>query len=611
VSGSYRLACRRLLAVGSLTLVALVVLVAGAAPSQGQTVGEQVVSFDAELTVDQSGIVSVKETIVYDFGANQRHGIFRDVPTRFRYDDEHDRVTPITVRSVSTPGTNAPDQYSVESIEGGTRIRIGDPDLLVGGRITYVVDYEIEGALNGFEDHDELFWNVTGDRWQVPIGSASATVTTPAPITAVACFAGPPESSLPCGEATGSGRLATFRQDGLGPGSGLTVVVGFEPGVVTSTEPILEERWSLDRAFSRTPWTIGLMAALAAAVLFLVTRIVWSFGRDRRAVGSAVDVAFGTTTAGTETVPLGGGEPVPVEFVPPDGIRPGEMGTLIDESADPLDVTATIVDLAVRGYLRIEETEPGGWLRKPDWQLVRLQKSDDELLAYEKRLLDGLFEDGDTVTVSGLRRKFAARMQKVQTALYERAADQGWFRGRPDYVRLLWRIIGIAVTAVGIGLVVAAAVFTEWALVPVPLALGGLLLLAAARWMPARTAKGTGLVRRVLGFRRFIDESEAHRARFAEEQHLFTEYLPYAVVFGATEKWAKAFQGLAAVEAAPSWYVGSHAFAYGSFAASIGSFSVSSAGNLAAAASTASGGGSGFSGGGSGGGFGGGGGGSW
>jgi len=145
--------------------------------------------------------------------------------------------------------------------------------------------------------------------------------------------------------------------------------------------------------------------------------------------------------------------------------------------------------------------------------------------------------------------------------------------------------------------------------VALPFVVGGLLLIVGAKRMPRRTAKGTGVLRRVQGFRRFIDESEKERARFAEQQHLFSEYLPYAIVFGATERWARAFAGLDGELPQPSWYGGSGTFTAIGFSHSIDGFAVTTAGTIT---STPSGSGSsGFSGGFSGGGGGGGGGGSW
>jgi uncharacterized membrane protein YgcG len=261
-------------------------------------------------------------------------------------------------------------------------------------------------------------------------------------------------------------------------------------------------------------------------------------------------------------------------------------------------------------------------LGKADWRLTKLKDGTPsgapgstsraaDLLEYERVLLDALFAGRTEVTLSALRRTFADDLHKVQNKLYEDVIARGWFVGRPDYVRALWTGLGIVLLVVGIGLTIVTAAFTHWALIAVPIAIAGLVLTVGARNMPRRTAKGTGTLRRVLGFRMFIDQSEKDRARFAEQQHLFSEYLPYAIVFGCVHQWAKTFEGLA--DRPPdtsSWYTGSQAFTALTFANAIDGFTVTTAGTISAAAPSSSG-GSGFSGGFSGGGGGGGGGGSW
>jgi uncharacterized membrane protein len=171
--------------------------------------------------------------------------------------------------------------------------------------------------------------------------------------------------------------------------------------------------------------------------------------------------------------------------------------------------------------------------------------------------------------------------------------------------------LGIVLEAIGIGVTILLAATTHAALLGLPIIVAGFVLMIAAHWMPYRTARGYAVLRHVDGFRRFIEESEKQRAQFAERKNLFSEYLPYAVVFGATKKWANAFAGLG--DEPPdtsSWYVSQHALNYAAFSGAISSFTVSSAGTLASSPSTS--GSSGFSGGGfSGGGGGGGGGGSW
>ena len=156
-------------------------------------------------------------------------------------------------------------------------------------------------------------------------------------------------------------------------------------------------------------------------------------GRDRRFRGSATDVVFGTDeSVGTTAAPFRSDDPIVVEFVPPDGLRPGQVGTLIDEQANTLDVTATIIDLAVRGYLRITEIPKQGWLGSADWQLDSL-KPGTGLKPYENTLLTALFASGPSVRLSSLKNTFAAHLKAVENELYDDMMANGWYRRRPDH----------------------------------------------------------------------------------------------------------------------------------------------------------------------------------
>ena len=173
-----------------------------------------------------------------------------------------------------------------------------------------------------------------------------------------------------------------------------------------------------------------------------------------------------------------------------------------------------------------------------------------------------------------------------------------------------WSVWGVLVLMLGGAITFALARWSHWGIVGIPVILGGLALALLARRMPARTAKGTAMLRRVRGFRRVIATAETHMARWAEKENVFTRYLPYAIVFGLTDKWAKAFEDLGLEPDTASWYVGQRPFTAVAFADSIGRFSVTTGGTIAS--TPASSGSSGFGGGGSsGGGGGGGGGGSW
>ena len=580
--------------------------------------GERIRSYRIDLQVESSGDLLVTERIDYDFAGFERHGIYRDVPVRFTYDGRYDRVLPVDVRSVQATG-GAPDDFEVKTEGPLLRIRIGDPDQTITGRHVYTIVYVVRGSLNGFSDHDELYWNAVGQYWGVPIENVSVRARLPGEVLRVACFAGPPESRLSCDRGEHRGSTATFTQAALGPGEALTVVIGFPTGaVVPAPAPLLEERWSMQRAFSVTPVTLGLTALLLLALGLGIGRLLWVTGRDRRIVGSAVDVAF-ASDGEDQRVPLFESGRLPVQYAPPDGMRPGQVGTLVDEVANPLDVTATIVDLAVRGYLRIEEI-PKRWLfGKPDWWMTKLKDADEDLLSYERLLLDGLFEDTTdaspadgrpTVKLSNLKRKFSDRLRKVQDALYDDAVKRKWFAGRPDKVRDRWQTRGWIAAVAGGGLIWLLAAKTHFGLLAIPVALAGLVLVFAAKRMPRRSPKGTGMVRQIMGFRTYIATAEVEESRFAERANLFSQYLPFAIVFGLTEKWAKAFADLEGNMPQTDWYTGSRAFNVHSFSSTMDGFSVTTAGTISS--TPASSGSSGFGGGGSsGGGGGGGGGGSW
>ena len=591
------------------SVLELTLLLLLAAPADAQLTAEAIHDYVVEIEILDDGDLRITETIEYDFGQELRHGIFRTIPTRFPYDDVHDRVFPIDDVTVQS---DAPEDVEVSEEGSLTTIRIGDPDVEISGRHTYTLTYRVRGALNAFPDHDELYWNAIGDEWQASIVHAQVTVQAPATVQRVACFQGYEGSTEPCALAEHEGPEARFSPGrSFAPYEGMTVVVAIPKGAVPEPEPILEERWAAERAFSVNAGTVTVSLAVLALLGGVLFRMWSREGRDRRFLGSPIDQVMGSPSGEEEPVPFGEGDAeAPVEFAPPEDVRPGQIGTLIDERANVIDVTATIVDLAGRGFLLIQEIPDRGLFSKADWNLIRLEKGETELLSYEKQLLEGLFRDGNEIKVSELKTTFAARLHGVEESLYKDAMRQKWFRARPDQVRTRWAGRGALLAVAGGVATFVLARWTHWGLVGIPLILAGLALALMARRMPARTAKGTAMLRRIRGFRRVIATAETHMSRWAEEENVFTRYLPYAIVFGLTKKWAKAFEDLGLQPDTSSWYVGPHAFTAMAFADSIDGFAVTTGGTLAS--TPASSGSSGFGGGGfSGGGGGGGGGGSW
>lgn len=590
--------------------VALVVAVLSPGPAYAAP-GESITSYDTRIGVRADGTLEVTETIRYAFDA-PRHGIFRKIPTRYRFDGTRDRVYPVDEVHVTRDGY--PEQLYRTDEGGYTVLRIGNPNSTVTGTHTYTIWYRVQGALNHVADHEELYWNAVGSEWDVPVHAATVTVTGPAAVGRVTCYTGPSGSDRTCASATASGDSATFGQPDLAPDQALTVVVAFPPGTVHSG-PILAERHDLAAAFRLTPWTVGGALGVALLGTALMVGYVWRVGRDRRFVGTLPGLVPGRgEPAVEERRPVLGAPPVSVEFVPPDNIRPGQVGTLWDERADLVDVTATILDLAVRKHLRIRELRPNGATTPTDWELVKLTGADKNFLPYERTLFRGLFDGRDQVRLSELRGTFRPTANEVRAQLDADLVTQGWYRRSPRAVRL--GALGTALLMlVGAGAVtVVLAIATQVALLGLGLVAAALVFLVLHRRVPARTGTGSAMLERVKGLRLYIATTEAEQIRFEEREQIFSRYLPYAVVFGLAHRWAATFAGIDTV--ALGWYEGPAVGWSGVYlASSFDSFTSISVGSVGASPPSV-GGSSGFSGGGFSGGFsdgggGGGGGGSW
>jgi uncharacterized membrane protein YgcG len=593
----------RLAALGMLVVVACLMLAGGV---YAQETGWTIDRFHADIAIQPDASMVVTEAIDVDFGSLEQHGIFREIPVRYSYNRDHERVYGFEVLSV-TDAAGQPWPYEVSQSGANVRIKIGDPDRTVSGRQSYRITYRVEDALNAFETHDELFWNVTGAGWQVPVLQTSASVTLADGLEQAACFQGSSGSTDPCLITQEADQIDYAATKPLQPGEQLTIVAGIRKGVIAEPTVRLEEKSRGPSRFFETvnPVTIGgTVLVLLGGIGFLAVNW-WKRGRDR----SYTSIYYLTENPEEETRPLFKDHPVVVEFEPPEKLKPAEIGLLLDESADTKDVTATIVDLAVHGYLTITEIPKQGIFDSADWQLNRTRTDTTALAPYERLVFNGLFDDGDEVKLSSLKNEFYKDLQAAQKALYEDAAARKWFSGNPQTIRNVWIGIGIGVIVLGIGATVALGYFFGAAMIGLPLALIGVILLISSGAMPRRTAHGSELLRRVLGFRQYITTAETDRQRFNEKAGIFAEYLPYAIVFGAVDRWARAFRDIDTTASTASWYAGAAAFNATSFSRNLESFSSSVSSTISSTPGSS--GSSGFSGGSAGGGGGGGGGGSW
>ncbi|HET8614341.1 MAG TPA: DUF2207 domain-containing protein [Actinomycetales bacterium] len=615
-------------------LVAAAALLVGA-PTATADPGESIPSYQARVDVRSDGSIHVRETIRYTFAGSEHHGIYRDLRTQFSYDPAatgSDKVRVYPVEDVKVSSPDAPDDAEVSDEGSITHIRIGSPDKTVSGTKTYVLDYTVRGAFNSISQpttapdgrtlapHDELYWNITGDQWEVPIASASVTVTASADPLAVQCFRGVRGSTDTCPAKAGA--TSTFSATHLQPGQGMSILLAYPTGTVTDASPIIQDapKTGLAQLTDIHPAFAGAGVALFALLAGGMAWLVHKRGRDSQFVGLTPGLLPVHGNPGEVAPVTRHDRNVAVQFTPPEGLHPGQIGTLIDEQANTVDVTATIIDLAVRGYLRIEEVPPSK-PNKPvkDWRLVVvLPAPDTPLEPYELSLMQAIFKGRNEVTMSALKNTFASDLHATQLRLYDDVTRRGWFRGNPNSVRNLYRFGGIALCALGFfaAFLGIPAIGGSAAIIALALFLGGLVVVLLAGRMPARTATGSAVLAQAEGFRLYLTTAEADQIKFEEGQDVFSRYLPYAIIFGVAERWAGIFDQLAREgrihPVQPTWYTGySPSWTFLALGNSMSGFETTA--NSALVSTPASSGGSGFSSGGgfSGGGGGGGGGGSW
>ena len=281
-----------------------------------------------------------------------------------------------------------------------------------------------------------------------------------------------------------------------------------------------------------------------------------------------------------EPVPLWDHTPVAVEFQPPDGLRPGQVGTLLDERADPLDVSATVVDLAVHGYLRIEEQSartgsPAG--TGSSAAAPRTTASSCRTRAAAAQLFEGRTE----VKVSELKKTFSTQLEAVKSTMYADAVKRGFFRRHRRACAPCGRVVGFAARRAGIGLTyLLGSLHPRRSHRRSASSSAGLVLLVVRRTGCRRAPpRGAPRCAQTLGFRQYIATAEANQLKFEEGEDIFCRYLPYAIVFDEAERWAKAFASIGAVSAAGGgvttpallWYAGPAGWDLGSLTDSLGS----------------------------------------
>jgi len=598
--------------------------------------GDVVELMQLDYTVNTDGVLHVKETINYQFGSSGRHGIYRNLVTRevYKDDDSMDQKYEISDIEVASP-SGASAEFSESTTKTDTQreqsiqIKIGSADETISGRVaTYVIQYDVRGALRHFNDHSELYWDATGSGWDATIRQVQVNVTVPEEVQQVDCFAGPPGSTTSCQQKSVVGGRGVFGASGLDRGEQLTIVAGIRAGVVANDAPIVVEppTW-FERSGISVPGVIGsglvTLGAIIAAVLY-----------SRK---GNLDQRFDGAPPGT--IPPAGSsvaavkdylreDQIPVAFAPPR-IPVAEGGLLIDAKANTTETAATLIDLAVRGALRIDNSG--------EEQRAVLLNPAVATAPHEQVLLQNLYpslQPGAEITLER-RPTGDTSMRQAHDAMIEALRQQ--IKARNWYLRMpragggssfasgarcaclamvgIW-VFGAGIAGTAIGAATGGLGRAMVIVIPVVAVIVAMVIWISKRARGQRNPVGRAVTDQLIGFRTYLATAEADQLRFEEGEDIFSRYLPWAIAFDLADRWQRVCAQLVAagrITPDPYWYTGPSYYSSGFAAGTISQTVANTFDPPPAPAGSGGGGGSssGFSGGSSGGGGGGGGGGSW
>ena len=582
-----------------------------AAPAAHAVDGTPYRDINVDVRLDEQGTAHVTMEFTMEFDQKSGRGpVLRFFTTqKDGQNPDEEYVFDYSKPKVSSPSGARTDLHEDRGMHA-LEWKIGDEDVTYRDPQQYKLEFTVKGI--AWDDHPqsglaEFSWQMFSNL-NAQFTNFDATMSGPVDVEKTACFTGP-ANHTECGANVDDGK-AYLHVDEIPVGQGVQLVAGFPKGTFNGATPSKRRVPTLGSNLNP-----GVVPGAAAGGLAAIAAIgTWVMNRRAKRDLVYLGLTPGLAPAEGEDAPVGlkntSKIPVAVQFQPPAGATPGEIGTLIDATADGIDVSATLIDLAVRGYLQIIP-DPNG----KDFTLRALGKNTDGLHSFEYTLLNLIFQGQPTRSTQELRdERFHDVVDEARAGLYRRMTNNKWFVKDPRTSGAAKSTIGVVVALAGAGL--AWLLFQHsLALLGLPLIVLGIGLMVVGMNSKRRTARGSAMLQQARGFELYLRTAEADQIKFEEGIDVFSRYLPFAMVFGTADRWAKVFEQLereGRYRADRSWIAGDAAYDawfYNSMANNFAS-SFSSSVNAASAAhaSTTSSGGSGFSGGG---GFGGGSAGSW
>jgi uncharacterized membrane protein YgcG len=485
----------------------------------------RVADFSDTISVHEDGSAAVHERITLAFDG-EWHGIHRFIPIEYPGARGTNYTLFLRVTGV-TDGSGGKLKYESSTANGFRDLKIFIPDAVDATR-TVEIDYTVGNGTRFFEDHDEFYWNVTGNDWPVPIDHASALVSFPSAAAGslrAQAFTGAYGAAERDATAEVRGAEASFETNNPLPmRGGMTIDIFIPKGILK--EP---------GAFTRFMWFVGsnpivFLPFWTFAVMFTLW---WYKGRD--------------PDPGLSVAPM---------YEPPAGMTPAEAGTLLEDKVHPRDITCTLVDLAVRGFVKIEEVDDKGLVFHHKDYVFHLLKPRDQwgrLVPHERVMLENVFAGGEVTRLSSLKNRFYRALPAIQEDIKSALKTKGMYLLDPDSANG-YSIAAIVLMVAPFAVVYFAGynIFSSFVLLIGCGIISAIIWWLFARQMTAKTVQGGRTRVAVLGFQEFMNRVDADRLKRMPPD-TFEKYLPYAMALGVEHHWAQAFAGI--VQNPPNWYV--------------------------------------------------------
>jgi uncharacterized membrane protein len=481
------------------------------------------------IKVNHDASLDITEVIQAHFN-EERHGIIRRIPFKYQLEPLPDAInkahrqmesngfTRTIVENIQVPGWN----YNVSTSGNFKEVKIGSAERYVNGDQQFIINYRILNAINFFNDHSELYFNIIGDQWDTSIDSADFTVQLYAPLSTI------PEYFVATG-ATGSrdnntiskwlsGTTFTGKTTApLHANEGLTIGISFPKDFLA------QQNYSQRGIY----WLL-----LPVIVFFLMYNIWKKWGKDEKVT-------------------------IQTQFYPPENISPSICGYIIDDKLDRRDLTALVPYWGAGGYLKINEIQKSsllGLIKTKEYEFVKIKDLPENAFSFEKTLFNGIFTKGETVNLKDLKDVLYVTMNTAKSQLENEIDKDEYYVKYSRGIAILLLVAGILVLIAGIFQLVTDWPDNFW--LGISLVATSMSILVFGIFMGKRAPKGTRLYQQLRGFKEFLKTVEKDRLQefLKQDENYFDIVLPYAIVFNIADTWKDKLKGLEIPP--PKWYSG-------------------------------------------------------